>query len=83
MDQYYSSRTDQCYSSVLQLSFIYKIKENTSLRHEGMLTQKMQRERERDRDRELVGEKERVIPGPLAPLFMFFPPPGPALCKLG
>ena len=48
-----------------------------------MLYQKMQRERERDRDRELVGEKERVIPGPLAPLFMFFPPPGPALCKLG
>ena len=42
-----SSRTDQCFSSVLQLSFIYKIKENTSSRHEHMPTQKTQRE-ERD-----------------------------------
>ena len=32
--------TDQCYSSVLQLSFIWKIKENISSRHEGMMTQK-------------------------------------------
>ena len=61
-------RMDQCYSSwmgqwVLQLSFIYKVKGNTSSRCEGMLTQKTQRE-------------ER--PGPiLAPFFkMFFPPPG-------
>ena len=28
-------------------------------------------------------ERERETPSPLAPLFMFFPPPGPALCKLG
>ena len=37
----------------------------------------------RERARERAGER----PGPLAPLFMFFPPPhphpGPALCKLG
>ena len=38
-DQSYSW-IDQCYNSVLQLSFIQKIKENTSSRHEGMLTQK-------------------------------------------
>ena len=36
-------RTDQCYSSVLQLSFIWKVKENTSSRHDGGPTQKMRR----------------------------------------
>ena len=35
---------DQCYSSVSQLSFIYKVRENTSSRHEGMPIQKTQRE---------------------------------------
>ena len=35
-----SSRTGQYCNSVLQLSFIQTIKENTSLRHEGMPTQK-------------------------------------------
>ena len=35
---------DQCYSSRLQLSFIWIIKENTSLRCEGMLTQKPRKE---------------------------------------
>ena len=30
------------------------------------------------------GQRERETPSPLAPLFIcFFPPPGPALCKLG
>ena len=38
-----SSRTDQCYSSMLHLSFIYKTMENISLRREGMPTQKMWR----------------------------------------
>ena len=49
--------TDHCYSSVLQLSFIWQAKENTSLRRKGWPTQKVQRE-----DR-----------GPiLAPLFICF-----------
>ena len=39
-----SSQTDQCYSSMLQLSFIQKIKENTSSRCEGMPTQKTRKE---------------------------------------
>ena len=37
-------RTDQHYSSVLQLSFIWQAKENTSSRCEGGLTQKTLRE---------------------------------------
>ena len=37
-------RTDQCYISVLQLSFIWQAKENTSLRHEGRPNQKTRRE---------------------------------------
>ena len=39
-DQCHSFQMDQCYSSMLQLSFIWKIKENISSRHEGMMTQK-------------------------------------------
>ena len=35
---------DQCYSSVLQLSFILQAKENTSSSHEGGLIQKKRRE---------------------------------------
>ena len=63
--------SSQCYNSILQLSFIQKIKGNTSLRHEGTLTQKTQRgERERDRDREHAHGRE--IPGPLALLFICF-----------
>ena len=69
LDQYYSSWMGHCYSSELQLSFIQKIKENTSLRHEGMLTQNMRRE-------------ERPRPNFGSSFYMFFsPPPGPALCK--
>ena len=54
-----------------------------------MLTQRHEekregRERERERENEHVcGRGEREASGPLAPIFMFFPPPGPALCKLG
>ena len=51
MDQHYSSWTDQCHSSVSQLSFIQKTKKNTSSRSEGMTTQKTPRE-ERGRKRE-------------------------------
>ena len=63
--------TDQCYDSVLQLSFIQKVKEKTSSRHEGMLTQKTQRE-------------ERP-PAQFWLLFLhiFSLPHEPALCKLG
>ena len=43
--KHHSPRTDQCYSSVLQLSFILKVKENTSSRTEGMPIQKIQKER--------------------------------------
>ena len=43
-----------------------------------------ERDRERERERVHTGgegrERERE---PLAPIFMFFPPPGPALRKLG
>ena len=56
-DQRYSHRLDQCYISVLQLSFIQKVKENTPLRCESMPTQKTQRE-----------ERPQTI---LALLFMF------------
>ena len=57
LGQHYSSRTDQCHSSwidqgyrsVLQFSFIYKIKENTSSMPEDTTTQKMWRERARER----------------------------------
>ena len=50
--------------------------------------EKRERERQRQRDSLPVGEREteteKQAPGPLAPLFIwFFPPPGPALCKLG
>ena len=55
---------------VLQLSFIWQAKENTSLRYEGGPTQKMQRE-----------EKP---PAEIWLLFLYdlSPPPEPALCKL-
>ena len=61
---------DQYYSYMLQLSFIWQAKENTSMSREGRLTQKMRRE----------------APGSiLAPLLILFfsPPPEPTLCKLG
>ena len=72
-----SSRADQCYSSVLQLSFIQKIKENTSSRHEGMPTQKTRREeRVRERERQSTHthtcRRELPAPSPLAPLFLCF-----------
>ena len=41
-------------------------------------------EGEREKEHMHVGEKERERESKaLAPPFMFFPPPGPALCKLG
>ena len=70
--------------SVLQLNYIKKQQENTSSRHEGMPTKRCEeREGEKEKQRTCVPEREREIPGPLAPLFICLsPPPGPALCKL-
>ena len=74
------SVTAPCYSSVL----FRKYKENTSLRHESMQTQKTQRG-ERERQRAHLGRRETPPqPWPFGSSFyMFSPPPGPALCKLG
>ena len=55
MDQRHSSRRDQCYNSMLQLSFIWKTKENTSSRPEGMPTQKTRRE---ERETETASERD-------------------------
>ena len=64
-----------------RIIFISKIKENTSLRCEGMLTQKIQRE---ERERVCACGGERETPWPFGSSFyVFFPPPGPALHKLG
>ena len=62
---------DPCYSSVIQLSFIQKAKENTSSRHEGRPTQKMQRDEKPPAQFWLLF------------LYVFSPPPESALCKLG
>ena len=62
-----------------QISFIQKIKENTSLRREDMQTQKMRRG---ERENEHVSGRERPLA--LWLLFLYvFSSPGPALCKLG
>ena len=58
---------------MLQLSFIWTIKENTSLRLEGMSAQRPKR---------LEEERERERPGPLAPLFLSFSSPRPALSNV-
>ena len=63
-----------------QISFIKKIKENTSSKREGMLTRKMQREGETESM--CVQERERDLA--LWLLFLYvFSSPRPALCKLG
>ena len=60
-----------------QISFIQKIRTCRPKRHEE------NSQRERDRGRETMSMSGRETPGPLSPLFMFFPPPGATLCKLG
>ena len=40
-------------------------------------------ERGRERERAHTHRRERERESALAPPFMFFPPPGPALCKFG
>ena len=75
--------------AVLQLhvtaQFYLENKENTSLRHEGMPIQKTRRE---ERERERAGERESRREGERPRLWLLFqyvfsPPPGSALCKLG
>ena len=46
-------------------------------------TRREEREREREREMECVRAWERETPGPLDPFLSAFPPPGPALWKLG
>ena len=63
------------------------------MKHEGMPTQRLEGkrveehvgegERERERERKTAGMWERERESVLAPPFISFPPPGPALCKLG
>ena len=62
---------DQCYSSMLHLSFIWQAKGNTSLRREDGPTQK-------------IGREEKPLAQVwLLFLFAISPPPEPALCKSG
>ena len=76
MDQHYSPWTPvfqpsdgPVFQLMLQPSFIQKVKENTFLRSEGMSTQKM--------------EERPLTQFRLHFLYVFSPPLGPALCKLG
>ena len=75
----YRSQTDQCYSSII-------LKNSRKIHPRGMKAcqqKDVKREREKEKQRTCVPEREREIPGPLAPLFICLsPPPGPALCKL-
>ena len=73
--------------SVLQLHFIYKIAGESKTRREESGGVHGEGEREREKERERVRarmqerESERKRFG--CSFYMFFPPPGPALCKLG
>ena len=48
-----------------------------------MLIQRRKVKRVGECDRGHTRRRDRETLGPLAPLFVFSPPPGPALCKLG
>ena len=61
---------------MLQLSFIWQAKENTSLRREGGQPKRHEKKREEQRR-----EKESLNFG--SSLYVFSPPLEPALCKLG
>ena len=63
------------------------------MKHEGMPTPRLEEkrveervgegEREGERESACTRERKRERESALAPPFMFLPPPGPALCKLG
>ena len=54
-----------------------------SKRREWRSARGREKERGRERERAHARGREREGESPLAPPFMFFPPPGPALSKLG
>ena len=64
-----SSQTNQCQSCIL----FRRQQENPSLKHEGTPTQRREKKRVEERP---VHRREKERKSPLAPLFMFFPPPG-------
>ena len=67
---------------MLQLYFIYKIAGESKTRREESGGVHGEGEREREKEHMYSGESPRE--SALAPPFIcFFPPPGPALCKLG
>ena len=77
----YSSQRDQWYRSYYSSILFRKWQENTFLRHEGMPTQRHEEKKGRTHESVGVGERD---PWPFGFSFQkFFPPPGPALCKLG
>ena len=64
-------KTDQCYSPILQLSFIYKIAGKYIPKVWGHANPKTQ-SGEREREQECLCSWERGSLSPLAPLFMIF-----------
>ena len=77
--------------SALQLHFIYKIggesktrrEESGGVHGEGGGERERERERARARDSTCTQERESERKHFGSSFYMFFPPPGPALCKLG
>ena len=70
--------------SALQLHFIYKIGGESKTRREESGGVRGEGERERGRARAPARGGESLRESALAPPFIcYFPPPGPALCKLG
>ena len=70
---------------MLQLYFIYKIGGESKTRREesGEVRGEGEREREKERERACTRERESERKRFGSSFYMFFPPPGPALCKLG
>ena len=75
----YSSQTNQCYSSVL----FKRQQENPSSKREGMPTQRLKEKRAGERASVWETDKEREKAPFGSSFYIFFPPSGPALCKLG
>ena len=69
--------TDQCYSSIVTAQFHL----NKGKQHPWGRRACLPKRRKETRARRAGGERERVLVL-WPPLFMFFPPPGPALYKL-
>ena len=78
----YSSQANQCYSSIL----FRRQQDSPSSKREGMPTQRLEEKRVEDRagrERQRVREGEREKESFGSSFYMFFPPFGPAHCKLG